>query len=121
MSKKKNVTFSWAVKNIIWPRRKTIFIGFFLIVLSRLASLVLPGASKYLVDDVIVNKDIPMLKTLLLVVFGAILVQAVTSFLLTRILSVEAQHLIAQCFAPKSRKRYFLCQSVTLMIISPAR
>ncbi|MDN5213123.1 ABC transporter ATP-binding protein [Fulvivirgaceae bacterium BMA12] len=96
MSKKKNVTFSWAVKNIIWPRRKTLFIGFILIVLSRLASLVLPGASKYLIDDVIAKKDIPMLKTLLLVVIGAILVQAVTSFLLTRILSVEAQHLIAQ-------------------------
>ena len=96
MSKNKNVTFAWAFKNIIWPRRKKLFIGLFLIILSRLSSLVLPGASKYLVDDVIQNKDLEMLKTLLVVVVIAITIQAITSFLLTRILSVEAQHLISQ-------------------------
>lgn len=96
MSKNKNVTFAWAFKHIIWPRKKTILIGFILIIFSRLASLVLPGASKYLVDDVIKNSDLEMLKTLLIVVVIAITVQAITSFLLTRILSVEAQHLISQ-------------------------
>ena len=102
--KKKNVTFGWAFKNIIWPRRKTLFVGLILIVLSRLASLVLPGASKFLVDDVIVNKDLAMLQTLLLVVVAAISVQAVTSFLLTRILSVEAQYLISQLRAKVQKK-----------------
>ena len=96
MSKNKNVTFAWALKNIIWPRRKTLFIGFILILFSRVASLVLPGASKYLIDDVIKNSDLEMLKTLLIVVVIAVTVQAITSFLLTRILSVEAQHLISQ-------------------------
>lgn len=96
MSKNKNVTFAWAFRQIIWPRRKTLIFGLFLIILSRLASLVLPGASKYLVDDVIQNSDLEMLKTLLIVVVIAITVQAITSFLLTRILSVEAQHLISQ-------------------------
>jgi subfamily B ATP-binding cassette protein MsbA len=96
MSKKQNITFAWAFKQIIWPRRKTIFIGLILIVISRLASLVLPGASKYLIDNVIVNKDLDMLKFLLLAVVGAIAVQAVTSFLLTKILSVEAQFLISE-------------------------
>lgn len=96
MSKNKNVTFAWAFRNIIWPRRKTLLIGLVLIIFSRLASLVLPGASKYLVDDVIKNADLEMLKTLLIVVVIAITVQAITSFLLTRILSVEAQHLISQ-------------------------
>jgi subfamily B ATP-binding cassette protein MsbA len=57
---------------------------------------VLPGASKYLIDDVITNSDIPMLKTLLIVVVIAIALQAITSFLLTRILSVEAQFLISE-------------------------
>ena len=51
---------------------------------------------QYLIDDVIVNKDFDKLYTIILVVAGAILVQAVTSFLLTKLLSVEAQHLIAQ-------------------------
>ena len=96
MASSKNITFKWAFNNIIWPRRKTLSIGLILIIISRLASLVLPGASKYLIDDVITNSDIPMLKTLLIVVVIAIALQAITSFLLTRILSVEAQFLISE-------------------------
>ncbi|MFT6868054.1 MAG: ABC-type multidrug transport system fused ATPase/permease subunit [Cyclobacteriaceae bacterium] len=95
MSKSK-VTIGHVFKTIIWPRRKTVGIGLILIVFSRLASLVLPGASKYLLDDVIANSNIEMLKILLLIVLGAIIVQSITSFLLTRILSVEAQWLISQ-------------------------
>lgn len=83
-------------KTIILPRKKILAVGLILIIISRLASLVLPGASKYLMDDVIVNKDTETLKLLLVVVVGAIMVQAITSFLLTKLLSVEAQHLIAQ-------------------------
>ncbi len=96
MASSKNITFKWAFNNIIWPRRKTLSIGLILIIISRLASLVLPGASKYLIDDVITNSDIPMLKTLLIVVVIALALQAITSFLLTRILSVEAQFLISE-------------------------
>lgn len=95
MSKKSKVTIGHVFKTIIWPRKGIIFIGLILIVINSLASLVLPGASKYLIDDVIVNKDLEMLKWLLLAVVGAILLQAGTSFLLTRILSVQAQHLIS--------------------------
>jgi subfamily B ATP-binding cassette protein MsbA len=95
MSKSK-ISIGQVFKTIIWPRKKTLFIGLILIVISRLASLILPGASKFLMDDVVVNKDMHMLKLLLLAVTGAIVVQAVTSFLLTRILSVEAQRLISE-------------------------
>ncbi len=94
MSKSK-VTIGHVFKTIIWPRRKIVGIGLILIIFSRLASLVLPGASKYLMDDVIANGDIEMLKKLLLIVLAAIIVQSVTSFLLTQILSVEAQRLIS--------------------------
>jgi subfamily B ATP-binding cassette protein MsbA len=80
---------------IIWPRRKLVLLGLFLIGVNRLSGLVLPGSSKYLIDNVIVEKDTSLLKVLLLVLGLAILVQSVTSFLLTRLLSVEAQHLIA--------------------------
>ena len=93
---KSSVTLSQAFKEFIWPRRKVVFIGLLLIVISRMASLVLPGASKYLIDEVIVKKDLHMLKILIAVVAGSILVQAVTSYLLTKLLSVEAQHLISQ-------------------------
>lgn len=83
-------------KTIVLPRKNLLLLGLALIIISRLAGLVLPGASQFLIDDVITNKDFGMLKTLLMVVVGAIIVQAATSFALTRLLSVEAQHLIAQ-------------------------
>lgn len=96
MSERKNVSLRWALVTIVWPRRKTIALGLILIIISRLASLVLPWASKYLIDDVIVEKNVEELKWLLLGVVGAVTVQAITSFLLTRTLSIEAQHLIAK-------------------------
>jgi ABC-type multidrug transport system fused ATPase/permease subunit len=80
---------------IIWPRRKLVLLGLFLIGVNRLSGLVLPGSSKYLIDNVIVEHDTSLLRVLLVVVGLAILVQSVSSFLLTRLLSVEAQHLIS--------------------------
>lgn len=56
----------------------------------------LPGASKYLIDNVIAKGDLQMLKWLLIGVTVALIIQSSTSFLLTKLLSVEAQHLIAQ-------------------------
>ncbi|MFT6322615.1 MAG: subfamily B ATP-binding cassette protein MsbA [Halieaceae bacterium] len=95
MSKSKT-NFSTVFKSIIWPRRKLLSVGLLLIVISRMASLVLPGASKILMDDVVVNKDMDGLFKVLLWVTAAIVVQAITSFLLTKLLSVEAQLLIAE-------------------------
>jgi ABC-type multidrug transport system fused ATPase/permease subunit len=94
--KKSKVTMGQVFKTIIWPRRKHLFLGLFLIIISRLASLVLPGASKYLIDDVIPSNDLNMLKWLIIAVVVAIIIQSVTSYSLTQILSVEAQHLIAK-------------------------
>ncbi|QDH81588.1 ABC transporter ATP-binding protein [Echinicola soli] len=99
MSTKKSerkVTIGHVFKTIIWPRRKQLFIGLFLIIISRLAGLVLPGASKYLMDEVIPNNNMELLKWLVIAVGVAVTIQAVTSFALTQILSVEAQHLIAK-------------------------
>lgn len=92
----KKVTIGHVFKTIIWPRKKNILIGLVLIVISRLAGLVLPGASKYLIDDVIPGKDMEMLKWLIIAVVVAIVIQSVTSFALTQILSVEAQNLISK-------------------------
>ncbi len=92
---KSTVTIGHVFNTIVWPRRNLIFVGLILIVISRLAGLVLPGATKFLVDDVIAKGDVQMLKILLLAVVGSIIVQAVTSFMLTKLLSVEAQHLIS--------------------------
>lgn len=93
--KKTKVSIGHVFKTIVWPRRKIVAIGLILIVISRLASLVLPWSSKFLVDNVIANRDLTMLKYLLIGVVLSIVIQAITSFLLTKILSVEAQHLIS--------------------------
>ncbi len=89
-------TVRYAFKNIIWPRRKLLLLGLVLIIINRASSLVLPGASKYLIDNVIVHGDRDLLKLILLAVTGALFVQSSTSFFLTRLLSVEAQHLISE-------------------------
>jgi subfamily B ATP-binding cassette protein MsbA len=102
--KKPKVSIAKAFKTIIWPKRKLVFIGLILIVLSRLASLVAPLKIKSLLDDVIPNKDYEALYALLTVVGAAILIQAVTSFLLTRILSVQAQYLISELRAQVQKK-----------------
>jgi subfamily B ATP-binding cassette protein MsbA len=96
MPKEKRVTMSSVFKTIIWPRRKHLFLGLFLIIISRLASLVLPGASKIVIDDVIPSNDLDKLKWLIIVVVAAIVIQSVTSYALTQILSVEAQNLISK-------------------------
>ncbi|MEL7271131.1 MAG: ABC transporter ATP-binding protein [Bacteroidota bacterium] len=103
MSKNK-VSILKAFKTIIWPRRKLVMIGLLLIAISKTASFVAPIASKYLIDDVIVKKDFTMLKYLVAGVMLAILVQAITSFLLTRIVSVQAQFLISELRAQVQKK-----------------
>lgn len=92
---KSKVTLLQVFKTIIWPRRNILLVGLVLIVISRLAGLVLPGATQYLMDDVIAKGDLEMLKLVLLAVAFSILIQAVTSYILTQILSVEAQRLIS--------------------------
>tara|TARA_B110001450_G_C17662932_1_gene498163 strand:- start:1676 stop:3412 length:1737 start_codon:yes stop_codon:yes gene_type:complete len=94
--KQSKITVNQAFKEFIWPRRGIVSVGLVLIVISRLSSLVLPLKSKELLDEIIPNKDFDALFALILVVTGAILVQALTSFSLTRLLSVEAQLLISK-------------------------
>ena len=84
-----------AFEEIVWPRRKLVLLGLVLILVNRLSGLVLPASTKYLVDDVIQEGQGELLWTLLGAVALAIGVQAATSFALTRLLSVEAQLLIA--------------------------
>ncbi|WP_445756668.1 ABC transporter ATP-binding protein [Polaribacter sp.] len=98
------VTMAKAFQTIIWPRRNLVFVGLGLIVVKSLSGLILPWQSKILLDEVIPNKDMTQLYGLIGIVIGAILVQAVSSFLLTRILSVQAQYLISELRAQVQKK-----------------
>ncbi|MBI1838019.1 MAG: ABC transporter ATP-binding protein [Flavobacteriia bacterium] len=103
MSKNK-VTLTSVFKTIIWPRRNIIGIGLILIIISRLASLYIPYSSQLLLDKVVPDKDFDALLFLIGSVVLAIAIQAVTSFSLTKILSVEAQNLISQLRVQVQRK-----------------
>lgn len=83
-------------KTIIWPQRVYLGIGLVLIMFNRVAGLVLPYSSKILLDEIIPKADLDKLWWMLSIVMGAITIQAISSFLLTRILGIQAQYLIAQ-------------------------
>lgn len=100
----RRVTWRSAFRQFIWPRRKNVLIGLTLIVVSRLAGMVLPGSTKYLLDDVVAKNDLDMLWILLAAVVGALIIQSVTSYILTQLLSVEAQLLISQLRTQVQRK-----------------
>ena len=85
-----------AFREIIWPRRKLVAFGLLLILINRISSLILPASTKYLIDDVLVSKEGSMLAPILGGLVAATTVQAISSFTLTKLLSVEAQHLIAE-------------------------
>ena len=101
---KNKVSFRWAFKEFIWPRRKIVFFGLFLIIIRSLSGLVLPYSSKTLIDEVIPSKDTNSLTILLIIVCSALVFQSISAFSLTRLLSVEAQHLISLLRAKVQQK-----------------
>lgn len=88
-------SLSRVFRTLLWPRRRLLALGVVLIVINRLSGLVLPWATKVLLDDVVVSEGYEEMRLLLIAVGVAIAVQAASSFGLTQLLSVEAQRLIA--------------------------
>jgi subfamily B ATP-binding cassette protein MsbA len=84
------------VWKLMRPRRGLLALGFGLMLINRVAALVLPYSSKFLIDTVINKHHIEKLRPLVLVVLAATLVQGITSFSLTQSLSKAAQRLIAE-------------------------
>ena len=92
---KNKVTFAKAFKTIIWPRKKLLFIGIFLIIISKAAGLVTPIMMKPFVNNAL-GKDMDLTLQIVSIVIVSILINSLTSYLLTRFIGVEAQHLIAE-------------------------
>jgi ABC-type multidrug transport system fused ATPase/permease subunit len=84
------------VLELVKPRRKLLAGGIGLIVVSRLAGLVLPASTKYLIDDVLGKRNFELLLPLVLAVAVATVVEASTSYSLTQLLSKSGQRLIAE-------------------------
>src|SRR5918992_2975664 len=79
---------------LVWAHRRRLIIGLVLMLVSRLAGLVLPASSKWLIDDVVGKGRTELLMPIALAAGAATLVQAVTSFALSQILGVAAQRAI---------------------------
>src|SRR4029077_6194475 len=84
------------LREMIQPRRGILALGFVLMVINRVSGLVLPYSTKYLIDSVIIKHNAQLLKPLVLGVLGATIIQGITSFSLTQLLSKAAQRLITQ-------------------------
>jgi ABC-type multidrug transport system fused ATPase/permease subunit len=81
---------------LVRPRRWLLLFGLLLMAINRCAGLILPLSTKFLIDRVLgVHGNSSLLAKLVLVVFSATAVQAVTSFSLTQLLSKAAQRMIA--------------------------
>jgi ABC-type multidrug transport system fused ATPase/permease subunit len=84
------------LREMILPRRGILAVGFVLMVFNRLCGMVLPYSTKYLIDNVIGKHETQLLVPLVSAVLGATLLQGITSFSLTQLLSKAAQRLIAE-------------------------
>jgi subfamily B ATP-binding cassette protein MsbA len=80
---------------LIGPRRGLLAAGLVLIAVNRVCGLVLPASTKFLIDDVIGARRADLLLPLVGAVVAATLIQGITSFGLTQMLSKAAQRLIA--------------------------
>src|SRR5438552_7797076 len=84
------------VWDLIRPRRGLLALGFVLMIINRVAALVLPYSSRFLIDSVVIKRHTQMLKPLVFAVLLATLIQGITSFSLTQLLSKAAQRLITE-------------------------
>jgi subfamily B ATP-binding cassette protein MsbA len=83
------------LRDLVWPRRNLFVVGLVLVFINRAAGLVLPGSTKYLIDDVVQKHRQELLIPIVAAVGVAVLIQAVTSYSLIQLLSTSAQRLIA--------------------------
>src|SRR6266704_2372875 len=79
---------------LIYAHRGRLAVGLALMLVNRLAGLVLPSSSKWVIDRVINQHHPELLLPLALAAGGATLVQAITGFGLSQILGVAAQRAI---------------------------
>lgn len=97
--KKKPITLSSAwndARELIWAHRYRLALGLTLMMVNRLAGLVLPTSSKYVIDEVVVKNRSQLLVPLALAAGGATVLQALSSFGLSQVLGVAAQRAITQ-------------------------
>ncbi|HEX7117672.1 MAG TPA: ABC transporter ATP-binding protein, partial [Longimicrobiales bacterium] len=99
MTEKRRITPSAAwreARQLAWEHRRHLALGFVLMLIGRLAGLVLPLSPRYLIDDVIGRHRPDLLFPLAAAVAGATLLQGLTSFALSQVVSIAGQRAIAE-------------------------
>lgn len=100
LTQSEKLKHAWKVFPDVWallsPRRGILALGLVLMAINRLAGFILPGSSKYLVDNVINKRQVHLLMPLVLAVVAATVVQGLTSFGLTQLLSKSSQRMITE-------------------------
>jgi ABC-type multidrug transport system fused ATPase/permease subunit len=84
------------VLELMRPRKKLLAVGFLLMAINRVSGLVLPYSTRYLIDSVVAKHHVELLRPIVLAVLTATIIQGITSFSLTQLLSKAAQRLITE-------------------------
>ena len=93
--KKVSASDAWReARELLWSHRRRLTLGLILMLVSRLAGLILPASSKWLIDEVVGKHRTELLLPIALAAGAATIVQAATSFTLSQILGVAAQRAI---------------------------
>jgi ABC-type multidrug transport system fused ATPase/permease subunit len=95
--RKVKLSTAWGyAREIIWSHRRRVGIGLGLLLINRAAGFVLPASTKFLIDNVLTEGRMDLLIWLALAAVTATLVQSVTTFTLSQLLSVAAQRSITE-------------------------
>ena len=94
-TRKTDMKRAWAeARALMWQHRKSLSIGLALMLVSRLASMVLPFSTKFVIDDVLNGRQTELLLPIALLAGITTIVQAITSFSLSQVVSITAQRAI---------------------------
>ena len=94
---KKGINYqrAWAeARELIWRHRRSLTIGLGLMLVNRLSGLVLPGSSKWLIDNVLAKHRGDLLIPIALAAAAAVIVQAATTYALSQVVSIAGQQAI---------------------------
>jgi ABC-type multidrug transport system fused ATPase/permease subunit len=91
---------TWKMLPHVWalirPRRGILILGFLLMAINRVCGLILPATPKYLLDDVVQKRQVALLLPLVLALAAATIIQALTSYSLTQLLSKSSQRMVTE-------------------------
>jgi ABC-type multidrug transport system fused ATPase/permease subunit len=94
-ARKVDMKRAWAeARALMWHHRRSLSIGLVLMLISRLASMVLPFSTKYLIDDVLGKQQVQLLVPIVLLAGATTIIQAITAFSLSQVVSITAQRAI---------------------------